>query len=268
MQPTVAVLGAGAMGEAIIRGLLDAGWPGDSVRAADISEERISTLTSELGIVASTQPESVIDGSDVIVVAVKPNHVVGLMEDVGDHITPDQLVVSIAAGVPTSTYERLIPDVPVVRCMPNTPALLGAGASGLAGGTHATSESIDVARSILGAVGAAVEVPEDQIDAVTAVSGSGPAYVFLLSEAMQEAAVAQGLPADVARTLVNQTIAGAGRMLTETGTEASVLRQRVTSPNGTTEAALRSFEADGFHAIVTRAIRAAAERSVELGRES
>lgn len=267
MHPTVTVLGAGAMGEAIIRGLLDAGWPTVSVTAADISVDRVETLAAELGITTSTTPADVVAGAEVVVLAVKPNHIVGLVADIREALTPDHLIVSIAAGIPTTTIEAGAPGIPVVRCMPNTPALLGAGAAAIAGGVDATDDSLATARRVLEAVGRVVEVPEGQIDAVTAVSGSGPAYVFLLSEAMQAAAVAEGLDPDVATTLVNQTILGAGRMLTETGTGASVLRERVTSPNGTTAAALASFDADGFRPMVARAVRAAAERSVELGRE-
>lgn len=268
MQPSVTVLGAGAMGEAILRGLLEAGWPADRVRAADTSPDRAAEVSDALGIETSTDPSTVVTDADVIVVVVKPHHVAGLVETITPLVTDSQVILSVAAGVPIALYEQRLPGVPVVRAMPNTPALLGAGAAAIAAGTHAGPDAMQKAGSILGAVGVVVEAPESLIDTVTAVSGSGPAYVFLLSEAMQAAAIENGLSEEDARILVNHTIAGAGRMLTETGTDASVLRERVTSPGGTTAAALRSFAADGFTEAVSRAVAAARRRSEELGRES
>jgi pyrroline-5-carboxylate reductase len=267
MQPTVAVIGAGAMGEAIIRGLLGAGWNPADVTAADTDTLKLAAF-DELGVLITPDAAAAAAGREVIVVVVKPDHVIEVVERLTGAIDQGQLVLSLAAGVPTSTYESRLPGVPVVRAMPNTPALLGAGAAAIAPGTHAERIHLDKAAAVLGAVGIVVEVPESAIDTVTAVSGSGPAYVFLLSEAMQAAAVDLGLPADVAEILVNATIAGAGRMLTETDTDAATLRQRVTSPNGTTAAALATFEESGFRAMVTDAIAAAEVRSWELGRGS
>jgi pyrroline-5-carboxylate reductase len=265
MHPTVAVIGAGAMGEAIIRGLLAAGWTPEEVSAADTDRGKVERLASELGMHSTDDAAAAIPHRDVVVVVVKPDHVAEVIRRMAVVIDPAQVVVSVAAGIPISTYEEGLPGIPVVRAMPNTPALLGAGAAAIAAGTHAQADHMVLAATGLGAVGVVVEVPESLIDAVTAVSGSGPAYVFLLSETMQAAARDLGLPPDVARTLVNQTILGAGRMLTETGSDASTLRERVTSPGGTTAAAMKVFEEGGFGRLVTAAIAAAEQRGKELG---
>lgn len=268
MKPSVAVIGAGAMGEAIIRGLVDAGWSPDEITAADTDRSKLEALGEELQIRTSDDAADAVAGREIVVVVVKPNHVAAVIGRLNGVVTKSQVIVSVAAGVPTSTYERHLPGIPVVRAMPNTPALLGAGAAGIAAGTHASTEHMEAASAVLAAVGVVVEVEEHLLDAVTAVSGSGPAYVFLLAEAMQGAARDLGLDPDVAEKLVNQTIHGAGRMLTETGTDAATLRQRVTSPNGTTAAALEVFDELGFGAIVAQAVQAARLRSQELGRES
>jgi pyrroline-5-carboxylate reductase len=256
------------MGEAIIRGLLDAGWPTDQINAADTDRSKLDTLAGALGISTSQDAAEAVVGREVVVVVVKPNHVPAVIERLDGVVLASQVIVSVAAGVPTTTYERRLQDIPVVRAMPNTPALLGAGVAGIAAGTHADRTHMRAASAVLGAVGVVVEVEESLLDAVTAVSGSGPAYVFLLAEAMQRAALELGLEADIAETLVNHTIHGAGRMLTETGTDAATLRERVTSPNGTTAAALDVFDEKGFASIVAEAIRAARLRSQELGRET
>ena len=265
MKPSVAVIGAGAMGEAIIRGLIHAGWTPDEVTAADTIQERLDALHSELGVRVSPDSAEAATGKDVVVVVVKPHHVADVIERLAGTVTSDQVVLSLAAGIPITTFEAALPGIPIVRAMPNTPALLGAGAAAIAPGTHVDAIHIERVRAILGAVGIVEEVPESLIDAVTAVSGSGPAYVFLLAEAMQSAAQELGLPASIARSLVNQTILGAGRMLTETGVDAPTLRQRVTSPGGTTAAALAAFEEGGFRELVARAMKAAEARSRELG---
>lgn len=266
MQPTVAVIGAGAMGEAIIRGLLGAGWASGDVTATDTESDKLGKLASELGIVTTEDSAAAVAGRDVIAVVVKPHHVTAVVDHIAGTVTPTQVVLSLAAGIPTSTYESRLPGVPVVRAMPNTPALLGSGAAAIAAGAYAERIHLDMAAAVLGAVGVVVEVPESHIDAVTAVSGSGPAYVFLLAEAMQAAARELGLDADTAETLVNATVRGAGRMLTETETDAATLRERVTSPNGTTAAALSILEEGGFRDLLERALTAARDRSVELGR--
>lgn len=267
MRPSVAVIGAGAMGEAIIRGLIGAGWDPADVTAADTDQAKLSNLATDLGIPTTVDAAAAAAGRQVLAVVVKPNHVVAVVERLAGAVDTEQVVLSVAAGIPISTYESRLPGVPVVRAMPNTPALLGSGAAAIAGGAHAQRTHIDRAAAVLGAVGVVVEVPEEQIDAVTAVSGSGPAYVFLLAEAMQAAAQAEGLDGPTAERLVNATILGAGRMLSETEADAATLRERVTSPNGTTAAALAVFESANFRELVADAIHRARVRSEELGRE-
>lgn len=256
------------MGEAIIRGLVTAGWAPDQITAADTDRAKLEVLAEDLRVHTSGDAADAVVDREVVVIVVKPDHVATVIERLRGVVTESQVIVSVAAGVPTSTYERHLPGIPVVRAMPNTPALLGAGAAGIAAGTHAGHAHLQAASAVLGAVGVVVEVEEQLLDAVTAVSGSGPAYVFLLAEAMQRVARDLGLDADIAEILVNNTIHGAGRMLTESDTDAVTLRKRVTSPNGTTAAALGVFEERGFDAIVAAAVQAAHLRSRELGRES
>ena len=256
------------MGEAIIRGLVDAGWASDEITAVDTDRPKLEALSEDLGVRTSHDVAEGVAGREIIVVVVKPNDVAAVIERLAGAVTESQVILSVAAGVPTATYERHLPAIPIVRAMPNTPALLGAGAAGIAAGTHAGPAHMESASAVLGAVGVVVEVEEHLLDAVTAVSGSGPAYVFLLAESMQRAARDLGLAPDIAETLVNHTIHGAGRMLTETGADAATLRAKVTSPNGTTAAALEVFDDLGFPSIVARAVQAARVRSQELGRES
>ena len=201
----------------------------------------------------------------VVVVAVKPRDVPRLLEQVGEALKGDQVVLSLAAGVPTGSYEEVIGDVAVVRAMPNTPALVGQGISAVAAGRHATPEALDRAERVLAAVGEVTRLDESLLDAVTAVSGTGPAYAFLLAEALTEAAVREGLPRDVAERLVHQTVRGAGALLVETDLGPFELRAQVTSPGGTTAAAVHVLEERGFRALVEDAVRAAAKRSRELG---
>lgn len=267
-HPTISVLGVGAMGGAIVSGLLKAGWQPDQLLLGEAREERAAELRETTGCRCETDPAAAVEGSDVIVLAVKPQGIHELLGQVASTITTDQIVIALIAGVALATYEAALPGVPVVRCMPNTPALIGEGVTGAAAGTHTTATHMATAMGVLAAVGGVEEVTEAQLDAVTAVSGSGPAYVFLLAEAMIDAAVAEGLDPAAASHLVIQTIKGAGAMMHETGREPAELREQVTSPNGTTAAALATFAERGFRDDVAAAIRAAAARSVELGREA
>lgn len=264
---SIAILGAGAMGSAIGTGLLKSGWDKLSIRYADVNLERVGELVKD-GFIAYSDPSIAAESASIVLIAVKPQGMGELLGQIAPVISPEHLVVSIAAGVSTRTIEAgLAPGVPVVRCMPNTPALLGEGVTALAGGANASDEDLIRAEQVLGAVGRTVIVTEDEIDAVTGVSGSGPAYVFLLAEAMEEAAMAEGLQPSTARLLVGQTIKGAGDLLMASPKTPAELRQQVTSPNGTTEAALLSFENAGFRRIVRDAVAKATERSKELGQE-
>ena len=253
------------MGEALVSGLLGAGWdPGDlalCVRRADRAED----LAARTGCRVSLDIAESIAGSDVVVVAVKPRDVAVVVKALDGVVEDTQVIISLAAGVTTQTYESVLGTVPVVRAMPNTPALVREGVTGIAAGNHAGVDQLEVAREVLGAVGSVRIMEETLMDAVTAVSGTGPAYVFLLAEALTEAAMREGLPRDVAESFVHQTIRGAGHLLTETGKSPARLRHEVTSPGGTTAAAMHVLEEKGFRALVEDAVRAAAERARELG---
>ena len=262
MSLNVTVVGVGAMGEAIVRGLLAGGWEPASVDALVRNEARAAELTESLGIRVDVDPAVVIPNSAVVVIAVKPKDVHGVLQAIAGHLDPDSVVLSVAAGVTLESIESVLVDQAVVRSMPNTPAIVGEGVAGAAVGHRTTDEQLGLAISVLQAVGA---VDETVLDAVTAVSGTGPAYVFLLAEALIEAAIREGMSRRVAETFVHQTIRGAGHLLTETGIGAPRLRSQVTSPGGTTAAAVHVLEERGFRALVEDAVRAAAKRSRELG---
>jgi pyrroline-5-carboxylate reductase len=253
------------MGEALMSGLIRAGWTPDEISLCVRRLERAEELSERSGSAVSPDPVETIRGREVVVVAVKPRDVPSLLDHIAGHVVPEQMVLSLAAGVTTGTYESRLGAVPVVRAMPNTPALVGEGVTGIAAGTNAGSEHLDLAGEVLGAVGSVRIMDENLLDAVTAVSGTGPAYVFLLAEALTEAAVREGLPRDIAENFVHQTIRGAGHLLTSTGKTPAELRSQVTSPGGTTAAAMHVLEERGFRALVEDAVAAAARRSTELG---
>lgn len=253
------------MGEALVAGLLAAGWEPGEVSLCVRRMERGDELAHATGCQVSLDPVQAIRDKDVIVVVVKPRDVADVLKVLAGEVTETQTVISLAAGVTTQAYETQLGAVPVVRAMPNTPALVREGVTGIAPGSHAGTRHLDVAREVLGAVGAVRIMDESLLDAVTAVSGTGPAYVFLLAEALTEAAMREGLPRDVAENFVHQTIRGAGHLLTQTGKSPARLRYEVTSPGGTTAAAMHVLEEKGFRAVVEDAVRAAAERARELG---
>lgn len=263
-RPSVAVIGVGAMGEALSSGLLNAGWDPSSLTLVVRRPERVDMLAHRLGVEVSLDPAAAVD-REVLVVAVKPRDVERLLADLAGKVSADKLLITIAAGVPTSTFENALGEIPVVRAMPNTPALVKEAVTGVAPGRYASTGHVDQARLVLEAVGAVQVMEESLLDAVTAVSGTGPAYVFLLAEALTEAAVREGLPRDVAERFVNQTVRGAGHLLTETEKGPFELRAQVTSPGGTTAAAVHVLEERGFRALVEDAVRAAAQRARELG---
>lgn len=264
---TIAVIGVGAMGTAIVKGLEAAGWGRLDLRLADADGNRVRELAAE-GHLAWTDPTLAAESAKVVVLAVKPADMPGLLATISPVVGPRHVVVSIAAGVRLATLEGALPGVPVVRAMPNTPALVGAAITAYAVGSQVAPDDADAAEAVLGAVGRVVRVEESALDAVTAVSGSGPAYVFLLVEALTEAGVAEGLPADVAQDLARQTVVGAGALLGADPTGAAELRRKVTSPKGTTEAAIHAFELGGFRRLVRDAVAAARRRSEELGEVS
>ena len=260
----IAVVGGGRIGEALIAGLRNAGTQAQDIVVIEAVEARAAELGKKYNILA-TGLDIGCEGADVIVVAVKPGDVPAVVERIGNAISDsvhESIVVSLAAGVPTSVMEnKLSAGSPVVRVMPNTAMLVGQGVSAVCKGRFARDEHLEQVITIMESVGAVVVVNEGQIDAVTAVSGSGPAYFFLLTEALVDAAVEQGLPRDVALTLATGTALGAGAMLTAGGDGPADLRAAVSSPGGTTAAAIRRLEAGGVRTAVADAVEAAATRS-------
>jgi pyrroline-5-carboxylate reductase len=254
------------MGAALVGGLIDGGWEADDVAIAEIDAERRVALEQQFPKVRVVPSAAwAVADADVVVVAVKPADVRATLETAQPALGEAALVLSIAAGVTIATVESIIPDQPVVRAMPNTPALVSEGASAIAPGTHATAEHMDLAARLLGAVGIVVRVKEADLDAVTGLSGSGPAYVFLLAESLIEAGVLAGLTRDVATELVIQTLLGSATLLARDDAGPEALRAAVTSPGGTTAAGLRELEAHGVRAAFLDAVAAATRRSRELG---
>ena len=253
---SVGLIGGGKMGSALLGGLLDAGWDADDLAVAEVDAERRRELEQQFPKVRVVpSPAWAVADADVVVVAVKPGDVVASLQAAETSLRSETLVVSIAAGVRIATLEPLVPGRPVVRAMPNTPALVGLGASAIAPGRHAQEQHLDLAARLLGAVGIVVRVDEPALDAVTGLSGSGPAYVFLLAEAMIEAGVLEGLPRDVSERLVEQTLLGSATLLAQSSDGPEALRAAVTSPGGTTAAGLRELE-----------VGAAARRDARRGR--
>lgn len=261
----LAVLGSGTMGEALMRGLRASGWEPEDLLACDVRPERLEALRESLGVGAATDAREAVSSARGVLVAVKPQDAASALEGLGAHVGSEGLV-SIVAGLPTRKIEELCGGEPsVVRAMPNTPAQVGKGVTALCAGRFTDETTRSLADEIFSAVGPVVWVDEEYLDTVTAVSGSGPAYVFLLAEALVEGAVAQGLQRDVAETLAYATITGAGEMLEQTGEHPAVLRAQVTSAGGTTAAALQALEAKAVRAAFGEAVRAAQQRARELG---
>jgi pyrroline-5-carboxylate reductase len=261
----IAVLGAGKIGEALLSGLLAAGRPAADLAFTERHAGRSRELAERLGVPALSVADAAAR-SEVLVVAVKPQDITPLLAELGAAVRPGTLVVSLCAGLPTALYEGALPaGTPVVRVMPNTPMLVGEAMSAISPGAAATDEHLKVVEEMLGAVGRVVRLPEAQQDAVTALSGSGPAYFFYLVEAMIDAGILLGLPRTVAADLIVQSAYGAAVMLRESGDHPVILREAVTSPAGTTIAAVRELERHGVRAALIAAIEAARDRSVELG---
>jgi pyrroline-5-carboxylate reductase len=261
----IGVLGAGKIGEALLSGLLTAGRPPTDLVFTERHPERARELTGRYGVPAVDVAEAA-ERSDVLVVAVKPQDIDPVLAELGPAVRPGTLVVSLCAGLPTALFEAALPaGTPVVRVMPNTPMLVGEAMSAISGGAHATDEHLAAVEKMLGAVGRVVRVPEAQQDAVTALSGSGPAYFFFLVEAMIDAGILLGLPRAVAADLIIQSAYGAAVMMRESTEHPVILREAVTSPAGTTIAAIRELERHGVRAALLAAIEAARDRSVELG---
>jgi pyrroline-5-carboxylate reductase len=262
----ITIIGGGNMARALLGGLIARGYGSDALAVVEVDADARATVSARFGVATFATIESAaVAGADVIVIAVKPQNVRAVARELAT-LLKRQVVLTIAAGIRLSDLSRwLLGYRRLVRAMPNTPALIGAGAIGLCSNTRVGAEQHALAERILETAGITAWIDDEALmDTVTALSGSGPAYFFLLVEALENAAVAQGLPRETARALAAQTCLGAGRMLSEDGAAPAELRQRVTSTGGTTQAALDSFSASGFSAIVARAVAAATARGREM----
>jgi pyrroline-5-carboxylate reductase len=262
------LIGAGNMGEAIVRGILGAGvLQADEILAADPDANRRKLFEERLGIRTFVESGPVAEQAPVVLLAVKPQVFDKALVPVASLLGPDSLLISICAGIATRHIEAMAATgTRVVRAMSNTPIVVGRGIVALSGGTNATEEDLGTAERLLGAAAEVLRVPEELMDAVTAVSGSGPAYFFYLVELLAAAGVEVGLSEEDAERLARVTFEGAARLLAESGEEPEALRAKVTSPGGTTEAAIRTFDALGFPKMVAAAVKAARDRGRELGR--
>ena len=265
----IAVLGAGNMGRALVRGMLKAEWArAENFVATTRRPESAAQLSKELGIEAHTDNLRAAQGAQVVVLAVKPQILPAIMEEVRPAISQGDLVVSIAAGISTATIEAALPGATVVRTMPNLPVTVDAGATAICRGKHARPEHAAIARAVFESVGVVVEVDEYLMDAVTGLSGTGPMYVFQLIEGLADAGVKVGLSRDVAMALTVQTVLGAAKLAQQSDEHPARLKDRVTSPGGTAITALHTMERGGLRAILIDAVEAATKRSEELGRKA
>jgi pyrroline-5-carboxylate reductase len=262
----VAILGTGRIGESLVAGLLSSGWrKPEEIAATARRAERVAELRERHGIEATLSNHDATRGAALVVIAVKPQDIEGLLGEIGGLILPEQTVLTVAAAIPTTLIEqRLSAGVPVVRAMPNTPSTVHEGIAGLCAGAHAGDAHLDLAEEALLHLGAVVRVPESALDAITAVSGSGPAYFALLAEAMIEAGILLGLSREISTQLVVQTMFGTAKQLRDERMHPVELREMVTSPGGTTIAAIRELEIAGVRAAFLNAIQAAMVRAREL----
>ncbi len=262
---TVAILGGGRIGEALLTGLLRGARDPDGIVVSEKYAGRADHLAATFGVQV-LEPVEAVGRAEIVILAVKPADIDALLVQIAPAVGTGHMIVSVAAGVTTARLERHLPDgVPVVRCIPNTPALVGEAMTAVCAGSHAHPEHLELAEALLASVGTVVRVQESQLDAVTALSGSGPAYFYLLAEAMIDAGVLLGLPRALVADLVVQTALGSAVMLRDSGEHPVLLREAVSSPAGTTVAGLRELEIHGVRAAVMAAVEAAARRSAELG---
>jgi pyrroline-5-carboxylate reductase len=267
---TIGCIGAGNMAEALIRGLVRGGHvPSAHVVASAPRRDRLTELAKQYAIEVTTDNRVVAQKCGIVVLSVKPQILDKVLREVGDLLKPGTLVVSIAAGVDTATIEEAVADgVHVVRAMPNTPALVGAGATAVSAGKHASESDLTNARALFDAVGITIEVDESHLDAVTGLSGSGPAYIFLILEALADAGVKVGLARRNAQRLAAQTVMGSAKLLLETDEHPGKLKDMVTSPGGTAIAGLHTLEEGGLRTTLINAVETATKRARELGRGS
>jgi pyrroline-5-carboxylate reductase len=259
----IAIIGGGRIGEALLAGLVSSGWT--EIVVTSRSDERAAELRERHGVEATTSNPDAVRGAALVVIAVKPQDIDALLAEIGPLLAPEQTVLSVAAAIPTAHIEARIADgVPVVRAMPNAPSTVHEGMAGISAGAHAGDPQLALAEDVLSHLGRVVRVSEQAMDAVTAVSGSGPAYFALLAEAMIEAGILLGLSREISTTLVVQTMLGTATLLRDERMHPVELRESVTSPGGTTIAAIRELEQAGVRAAFLNAIQAAMQRSKEL----
>ena len=265
---TIAVIGVGKIGEVLLSGLLRAGWSADRLLGTARRRERAEELAERYGI-RMVENETALHQADVLAIAVKPQDAGALLEDLGSKVPTGKLVISLCAGLPTSFFAKYLPgNTPVVRVMTNTPALVDEAMTAISAGPHATAEHLELAEEMFRPLGRTIRVPESQQDAVTALSGSGPAYFYYLVEAMTDAGILLGLPRQVAHDLIVQTAIGSAVMLRESGEHPVKLREAVTSPAGTTINAIRELEKHGVRAALLAALEAARDRARELAAQN
>jgi pyrroline-5-carboxylate reductase len=265
---TIAVIGAGKIGETLLSGLLRSGWPAERLMATTRRAERAEELYGRYGV-RVVGNDVAVEQADVLAVAVKPQDAAGLMADLGPKVPADKLVISLCAGLPTSFFAKWLPEgTPVVRVMTNTPALVDEAMTAISAGTYATTDHLAIAEEMFRPLGRTLRLPESQQDAVTALSGSGPAYFYFLVEAMTDAGILLGLPRQVAHDLIVQTAIGSAIMLRDSGEHPVKLREAVTSPAGTTISAIRELENHGVRAALLAALEAARDRGRELAAQN
>ena len=267
-------LGSGSMNGSILRGVLAGGTPAGRVRATTKSASSAEKLREDTGVTVLSGEENekanleAVKGADVVLLGVKPYAILDLAREIVPALEPKTVVASVAAGITLEALEKALPEgQPVVRTMPNTPSSVGRGVISVTPGTHTTKEQLEAVKEVLSSVATVVEVEEHLVRAVTGVSGSGPAYVFYLAEAMQQAGEKLGLPSDVARVLAKETVAGAGVLLSPDDADPAALRKAVTSPGGTTEKAINTFDDQGLRDVIAAGATASAERGDEMEQE-
>ncbi|MEX5273669.1 MULTISPECIES: pyrroline-5-carboxylate reductase [Kocuria] len=267
-------LGSGSMNGSILRGVLAGGTPAGRVRATTKSASSAEKLREDTGVTVLSGEENekanleAVKGADVVLLGVKPYAILDLAREIAPALEPKTVVASVAAGITLEALEKALPEgQPVVRTMPNTPSSVGRGVISVTPGTHTTKEQLEAVKEVLSSVATVVEVEEHLVRAVTGVSGSGPAYVFYLAEAMQQAGEKLGLPSDVARVLAKETVAGAGVLLSPDDADPAALRKAVTSPGGTTEKAINTFDDQGLRDVIAAGATASAERGDEMEQE-
>lgn len=267
-------LGSGSMNGSILRGVLAGGTPAERVRATTKSASSADKLREDTGVTVLSGEENdkanleAVKDADVVLLGVKPYAILDLAREIAPALQPKTVVASVAAGITLDALEKALPEgQPVVRTMPNTPSSVGRGVISVTPGTHTTQDQLEAVKEVLSSVAAVVEVEEHLVRAVTGVSGSGPAYVFYLAEAMQQAGEKLGLPSDVARVLAKETVAGAGVLLSPDDADPAALRKAVTSPGGTTERAINTFDDRGLRDVIAAGATASAERGDEMEKE-